>query len=215
MKSTRERILQTLLERSRTSIIELAETVGINPISVRHHINALQSEGLVIAEEERHGVGRPRLVYFLTEKGQEHFPTRYYQLTNQLLDQMKQVLPDTTLQQIFAGMALDISSEHSRRAVDRPIEEKLNILQELLAHEGFVMEWNMDENNYLIQEISCPYMHVGQSHPEVCTLDQSIISNILHIPAQKIQCVLQGDNRCTYLIPRNSMEPENERPASQ
>ena len=49
MKSTRDRILQTLLRRPRTTINELAEAVGINPISVRHHLTNLQVEGLVDA----------------------------------------------------------------------------------------------------------------------------------------------------------------------
>ena len=71
MKSTRDRILQTLLHQPRASINKLAEAVGINPISVRHHLTNLQMEGLVDAQEERHGVGRPRLVYVLTQEGME------------------------------------------------------------------------------------------------------------------------------------------------
>jgi len=47
MKSTRERILQTLLRQPRTTINTLAEAVGINPISVRHHLTNLQVEGLI------------------------------------------------------------------------------------------------------------------------------------------------------------------------
>jgi len=69
-KSTRQRVLQTLLSRQRCTINELAEAVDINPISVRHHITKLEAEGLVTSEEERHGVGRPRRLYFLTEEGQ-------------------------------------------------------------------------------------------------------------------------------------------------
>jgi predicted ArsR family transcriptional regulator len=44
MKSTRDRILQTLLRKPRSTINELAEAVGINPISVRHHLTNLQME---------------------------------------------------------------------------------------------------------------------------------------------------------------------------
>jgi predicted ArsR family transcriptional regulator len=72
-KSTRDRVLQTLLRKHRCTINELAEVVEINPISVRHHIAKLQAEGLVLSEEERHGVGRPRQVFFLTEAGIERF----------------------------------------------------------------------------------------------------------------------------------------------
>ncbi len=82
MQSTRERVLETLLKNQRCTINELADAVDINPISVRHHIAKLQSENLVDSIEERHGVGRPRRLYYLTEQGLEHFPTRYIQMSN-------------------------------------------------------------------------------------------------------------------------------------
>lgn len=85
MKSTRDRILQSLLHHPRSTINVLAGEIGINPISVRHHLTNLQAEGLIKAEEERHGVGRPRLAYSLTEDGMERFPTRYLRLTTRLL----------------------------------------------------------------------------------------------------------------------------------
>ena len=210
MKSTRERILQTLLENPRTSITDLAEAVGINPISVRHHLSSLENDGLVDWEEERHGVGRPRLVYFLTEAGQEHFPTRYFRLTNQLLEELKKSLPEETVRKIFLNLANTLSSEHSKRANSVSMEERLNILQEFLTAEGFVIEWDRDDENYYINEITCPYYHVSQSHPEVCTLDQTIISNILNIPAGKINCILQEDHHCSFAIPHKDLEVSNE-----
>ena len=64
MSSTREKILETILKNQRVTINDLAEDVGINPISVRHHIVKLEAEGLVSSEDVRHGVGRPRRYYF-------------------------------------------------------------------------------------------------------------------------------------------------------
>jgi len=128
-KSTRERVLKTLLKNHRCTINELAEAVNINPISVRHHISRLQAEGLVGSEEERHGVGRPRQVYFLTEAGLEHFPTRYMRLTIRLLEQMKEHLPSSMVANLFAQMAADLVREyaqtvgphaHDERADDGP-----------------------------------------------------------------------------------------------
>lgn len=201
MKSTRERILQTLLANPRATISDLAEAVGINVISVRHHISSLQAEGLVAAEEERHGVGRPRLVYMLTEQGLERFPTRYLRLANRLLDQIKETLPAPVVNKIFTEMAVDLASSVKREARAMNIEERLDLIQRLLAEEGFSVQWEKQGSQYHINEISCPYFHVGQSHPEVCTVDQTLISTVLEIPVEKIHCVLRGDTHCTYVIP--------------
>lgn len=200
MKSTRERILQTLLSHPRSTIQEMAEAVGINAISVRHHLGSLQAEGLVTGDEERHGVGRPRIVYYLTEKGLERFPTRYLQLTNRLLDQLKDALPEQMVNRLFAQMATDLAASYAQQLQTLSMEEKLDLIKSLLSQEGFSVEWEKQGDQYQIHEISCPYYHIGQSHPEVCTVDQTLISTMLSIPVEKINCVLRGDTHCTYLI---------------
>ncbi|MEA4906600.1 MAG: winged helix-turn-helix transcriptional regulator [Chloroflexi bacterium] len=200
MKSTRERILQTLLNHPNSSINELADSVGINAISVRHHLTSLQADGLVTAEEERHGVGRPRLVYFLTEKGLDRFPSRYFRLTNRLLDELKGTLPEETINLLFQKMAANLASTHAKKMESLSMEEKLDFIKELLAQEGFSVQWQRNGSSYEIHEISCPYYHVGQSHPEVCEVDQTLISTLLSIPAEKVNCVLHGDHHCTYVI---------------
>lgn len=200
--STRERVLKTLLHRQRCTINELAEAVGINPISVRHHITKLEAQALVDSEEERHGVGRPRRVYYLTEAGLERFPSRYLRLTTRLLQQLKDTMPEPMVNQLFSKMAEDLAEDYQDEATGLDIEERLNLVTDLLSQEGFIVEWEKDDQNYLIREISCPYYHIGQSHPEVCKVDQTLISKVLSIPAEKVKCVLDGDAHCTYVVPK-------------
>jgi predicted ArsR family transcriptional regulator len=189
-----------LLSRQRCTINELAEAVDINPISVRHHIAKLQADGLVASEEERHGVGRPRRVYYLTEQGLEHFPSRYLRLTMRLLEQLKDTMPEPMVNQLFSQMAEDVAAEYESRVRGLNIEERLDLVTDLLRSEGFTVEWERSGDNYLIREISCPYYHIGQSHPEVCSVDQTLISTMLSVPAEKVKCVLNGDTHCTYSV---------------
>jgi DeoR family suf operon transcriptional repressor len=205
MNSTRNRILLTLQRQPRTTINELAEAVGINPISVRHHLTNLQVEGLVGTDEERHGVGRPRLVYFLTEAGSEHFPTRYLRLTSRLLDQLKSTMPEPMVSKLFSQMASDMAEDYSEQMKGLSMEERLDLTRILLAEEGFNVEWEKTGSQYQIHEITCPYLHIGQNHPEVCTVDQTLISKMLAVPAEKIQCILSGDTHCTYVVQAEAM----------
>jgi predicted ArsR family transcriptional regulator len=136
MNSTRDKILKTLLRKPRSTINDMAEAVGINPISVRHHLTNLQMEGLVEGQEERHGVGRPRLVYVLTEEGREKFPTRYLRLTTRLLAQMKETMPAPVVSKLFGQIAEDLASEYASDMQGLSMEERLNFVQELLSREG-------------------------------------------------------------------------------
>jgi predicted ArsR family transcriptional regulator len=200
MSSTRDKILQTLLRKPKITINELAEAVGINPISVRHHLTNMQVEGLVLADEERHGVGRPRLVYSLTEDGMERFPTRYLRLTTRLLSQMKESMPAPVVSKLFNQIAEDLASEYASQVKDMSMEERLDFVKEMLAQEGFTVEWEKKDNQYQIHEISCPYYKIGIAHPEVCTVDQTLISKMLALPASKVQCILDGGAFCTYVV---------------
>ena len=200
MKSTKDKILQTLLRRPKITINELAEAVGINPISVRHHQTNLQMEGLVASDEERHGVGRPRLVYSLTEDGMEKFPTKYLRLTTRLLAQMKESMPGPMVATLFNQIAEDLASQYAADIKGLNMEERLDFVKELLAQEGFTVEWEKKEGQYEIHETSCPYYQIGVAHPEVCTVDQTLISKMLAVPANKVQCILSGGAQCTYVV---------------
>jgi DeoR family transcriptional regulator, suf operon transcriptional repressor len=210
MQSTREKVLQTLLSNQRCTINELAEAVEINPISVRHHIAKLQADGLVDSDEERHGVGRPRRLYFLTESGLERFPTRYVKMSNRLLEQVKQQLPSELVRQLFVQMAEDLLA---REAEDQNLtrltfEERLDLIQKMLVREGFAVEWDERDGEYYIREKNCPYLQVGHEHPEVCAMDQTLISSILSIPAEKVRCILDGDAQCTYVISKDMIRTD-------
>lgn len=206
---TRDKVLRTLLTHPRRTINELAEEVGISPISVRHHITSLMAEGLISSDEERHGVGRPRQVFLLTEEGVEQFPTRYVRLTVRLLEQLKETMPAAMVKQLFIQMAQELAKDFASDAKihDLAMQERLELVKNILQREGFTIEWEKQGNEYHIREVSCPYYHVGQNHPEVCAVDQILISTMLSLPASKTKCILNGDTHCTYVVSESiSME---------
>ena len=204
MKSTREKVLYTLVTKPRSTIVEIAKSVGINAISVRHHLTSLQADGFVDAEEERHGVGRPRLVYFLTESGQENFPKRYFRLTNHLLKQMKKTLSDKDFKKIFKNMADDLTKEYEPKIAKLDFEGRLDLLKSVMDNEGYDIHWVKSNNEYEIQEVACPFYQIGKDHPEICLFDQTLIANMLLISEKDIIQTKHGDNHCSFKISKTN-----------
>ena len=99
------------------------------------------------------------------------------------------------------NLQVNVADTEILKGVDLTIEERLDIIQDLLGTEGFTMEWEHKDNGYHIREVNCPYYHVGQSHPEVCAVDETLISNMLSVPIEKVKCILNGDSYCTYIVP--------------
>ena len=201
MKSTREKILRTLLAFPGSTINDLAEAVGINGISIRHHLTSLEAEDLVSSAEERHGVGRPRLIYTLTDKGVEEFPTSYLRLTKRLLVELKQRLGTEELKTIFQNIGQEMAAQYAEDQNDQPLETRMRHLKSVLTQEGFIIDYVKHENGFVLTSLSCPYYKVGLDHPEICYLDQQMISEFLAVPVEVQSCILNGSDRCTYHIP--------------
>lgn len=205
MSTTREQLLRTIRAHGQSTIAELADALGISAVSVRHHLSSLQADGLVKSTEVRHGVGRPHLAYTLTEAAQERFPARYMRLSDRLLDELKVSLPPQAIEDMFTRMAEGMVADYAARLEGKPLEAKLELLIELLGTEGFMAQWNRTGETISLTEYSCPYLAIGQRHPEVCALDQTVIRQVLDASVEKTTCVLEGGNHCVFVItPRQS-----------
>jgi DeoR family transcriptional regulator, suf operon transcriptional repressor len=202
--STRDTILRTLRRRGDCTIKQLTEITEVAPVSVRHHLSNLQAEGLITSKEVRHGVGRPHLAYTLTAEALELFPGRYLKLTNHLLEEIKDSMPAEIVKELFIGIASAMASDVAGTLSGLPLEIRLQRLKELLASEGFDADIEQRDGEILIRELSCPYLHIGQSHPEVCLIDQKMIAAALEVPVERVGCLLQGDINCTFTV---QMEP--------
>lgn len=197
---TRDTILRTLRSRGRCTVNDLAEASGVSPVSVRHHLANLQAEGLIQAEEVRHGVGRPRLVFSLSDNGLDQFPSRYYHLTQRLLAEIKESMPAGQVGDLLSGVAQSMAESYASELELLPLPQRLERLVQLLNQEGFDADIQREGETVLIRELSCPYFRMGQQHPEVCRIDQSFIATALSLPVERVTCLLDGDVHCTFSV---------------
>jgi DeoR family suf operon transcriptional repressor len=197
---TRDTILHALRVQENCTVKELAEKVGISPVSVRHHLTHLQADGLVQAKEVRRGVGRPHHVFLLTDNGREQFPSRYFRLINLLLDELKDTLPDKKVTEIFTAIADSLAERYADQLKPLPIKERMQRLIELLAEEGFDAELEVQGDRFIIRELSCPYFKLAQEHPEVCILDYGFIAKSLSLPIERVTSLRKGDPHCAFSV---------------
>ena len=197
-QSTRDTILHALKSSAQAKVEELAEIAEVSPVTVRHHLNALQAEGLIEVNSVRRKVGRPYYVYSLSESGHELFPHKYVRLTNRLLDELKDRLPPETVTQLFNGMVQSILQERQGEFEHLNFEERLTYLVSVLAEEGFLVRWEKEDGRYTLTEYGCPYYSIGQEHGEICDMDQTLMATILQTPVEQHSCMLQGDDCCQF-----------------
>jgi len=210
MNRSREKILRTLLAFPGSTINDLANTVGINGISIRHHLTALEDEGLITSAEERHGVGRPRFIYRLTEKGNENFPTSYLKLTKRLLESLNNRFSKEEVKGLLEEIGSSIADSYKEEFTGKTLEERITQLTSIMTKEGFIVEWEKNEEEYTITSFSCPYYRVRRDHPEICAMDLQLITLLLSKPVENVSCIFTGDDHCSYRINLNEKDHSNE-----
>ena len=199
-ESTRDVILRTIKRQHQATVNELAEAADVSPVTVRHHLNALQADSLLVSESVRRKVGRPYHVYSLSDKGQELFPKRYARLSTRLLEELKHEFPPEVISQIFHNVVERVVEEHQGEFENLSFEERLDYLVDLLADEGFLARWEKQDGEYHFIEYSCPYISLGQEHKEICTFDTKLIVSVLNEDVERHSCMLNGDECCDFSV---------------
>ena len=210
MTDTREKILRTLLSYPGSTIKDLADEVGINSISIRHHLTSLEAEDLVSASEERHGVGRPRLIYSLTDKGIEQFPSNYITLTKRLIEKLKNRLSAKELDYLFEEIGSEIAKFYEKDFEGKPLDDQLKILMKVMTREGFIVEVSKNKDAYILTTLSCPYFQLAAEFPEVCHMGQQLVRDCLSLPIEVETCITQGDEQCSFKIPAKKSEGKHD-----
>src|SRR6201990_3130114 len=85
-RKTRRAIVKLLKTDGPLGSAQLAERLGLTAMAVRLHLYALESEGLVTAEDRPVPVGRPAKFWRLTRAADRDFPSAYAELSVALLD---------------------------------------------------------------------------------------------------------------------------------
>lgn len=196
--STREIILDAIKQSNEATVESLASAADVSPVTVRHHLNSLQAEGLLEIRSVRRKVGRPYYVYSLSDQGHELFPQRYMRLSSRLLDGLKAHFPAGTVDDLLDNVVQQIVDDRRKDFDHLSVEQRLDYLVDLLADEGFLASWESSGDKYILTEYSCPYYSIGQKHHEICTLDRQLVQIVLDTDVEQESCMLHGDSHCQF-----------------
>jgi predicted ArsR family transcriptional regulator len=198
LQKTRRAILEYLKQHGRASLDELAQDVGLAPMSVRGHLAVLERDGLIAYEEARGRVGRPRFMYSLTERAQEEFPKSYHTLCNRILDALACSVPPN---EVASKLADVWTKDHEARLAGKSFEEQLKILTTIRTEEGAMASLEKTTEGYVLHQQHCPASCVAARHPNViCTAEIGFIRRVLGTTVERVSWIHQGDATCSYRI---------------
>lgn len=209
LKSTKEKLLFILKKESEISIKKIMEYFTISNVAVRRHLNDLIREGFVAEQTIKQPIGRPFIVYSLTQKGHETFPNRYEKFSQDILKDIEQIGGDKAVQAVLTARKEREESELTSALVNKSFEEKIDLLYKLQDEKGYMHEIEKTASgDYLVRNYNCPIFSLASSHRNICDNEKEMYRQIF--PDSDVQAhkyMARGEKYCSWTI----TNPKNKR----
>lgn len=199
MQDTRQQILEILKRKGEVTVQELSQELRLTSVTIRHHLEILRSEGYITDPEVHRSSrpGRPRYAYRLTSTAADLFPTNYSGLANALLEALDTSLPGESREELLATVGRQLAAGAGDLPTDH--EKRLDQVIAYIKQLGFVARWERDEEGaYHIFVCNCPYHYVAHSHPEICRIDEVMLSQLTGAQLIRTEERASEDAFCKY-----------------
>jgi len=203
MEKTPEKILKHLKMKGPQTVSAMAKNFDMTNEGMRLHVLKLEESGLVTSESQTKGVGRPILLYRVSEEGNKRFSDNHAPLAVQLMESVQELL-GTEFLDLMLETKRKNDFERYQKALAEALdeEEKLSIFTEMRSSEGYMAELERDKDGWVFIENHCPICTAASYCDGFCKLE---IENIRTLLGEKLNVeredhVVRGDRRCTYRI---------------
>ncbi len=204
METTRDQVLRIVRGHKEATVVQIAAALELSHQAVRRHLDALRADGLIDARYERHGVGRPTLIFFATEECDEKLGRVYLQLLSRIFrhfDKEKdREAGRKVLDNVFSGIAAEVAAEHGAEVHGRTLGERVAQASRALEGEGIVDGWTKDGEVFHIHNGECPYLRLAEMSDAPCASDRQSIELLIGAQVEQVQRIVDGARVCEYVI---------------
>src|SRR5215218_8072216 len=183
----------------------IAASLGASRSGVAQQLRALDTAGLVTHTSVRHGVGRPRHLYDVTDAAQDLFPSNYDGLATGLLAAILEVGGDALVEEVFAARRRQSEARlrDEMAAVlpaDAPLEDRVRELARLQDDLGYLAEASVDGRELRLVEHNCAVLDVAHASPVACQAELELFERVLGAGVRRERHIASGDRCCEYLV---------------
>lgn len=203
IKGSKKELLDLIKREGIITVDRAVERTGLAKTTLREHLLQLENDGYVERTYERDGPGRPSLQYELTATGHRLYPSYESKLAGKFIQYLKEEGEEEKIESFFE----QFWEERFIKAKDRMDRfgaeqktERLKALIEMLEEEGFMPEFEVDENQeqITIKECNCPFSEIVKETRLPCKLEALFFKKLFGEGAKRTDHIAEGDYSCTY-----------------
>jgi len=206
----------SLLYRKPLGVEEIAKSLKLQPITIRHHLQSLEEAGFIEKNEQRAGVvGRPKIYYKIAKKPKiVSFPRRrYLTLSNFLINTLKFTFGTKRAQKLLRKVGIEMGEniikklelEHNIKEWSPKVYEEFFIklyLKESGAEPEIV---EVGDKKIVYRLHNCLFFEMALKMPEMMcdALHDSFHVGVASVMGEKVKisratCMAHGDSYCEH-----------------
>ncbi|MHA1994122.1 MAG: helix-turn-helix transcriptional regulator [Candidatus Hodarchaeales archaeon] len=217
--SSKDKILQYLLLSGSTTdesctVKEIADHLSISINATRQYLIVLEKEGLVVRTTQKSTTGRPAILYSLHPDAIEEFPKTYRDFSIKLLAEVQERIGTQATIELLREVGKQIADE-VQPAIRENIEpggsydslrDRLKSVVKVYQIYGKFPELLEDDISFALKNYNCLIFGVAKENALACTVDESIVSELVGATAIKEKCIREGDECCLYRIKKEDFK---------
>jgi predicted ArsR family transcriptional regulator len=197
-ESTRGRLV-TLLRGTTKTVNVLAKELELTDNAVRAHLLSLERDGLIKQSGIQRGTRKPHFAYQLTEEAEQLFPKAYDALLNQLIAVLKGRLTPLALEEVLRDVGRSLAGAEAGGKKNDDMGSRVRRGVVALEAIGGAARVEKENEKLVISSDNCPLALAVAEHPEVCTLAETLLSEVMGLGVHE-QCDREGSPRCRFEV---------------
>ena len=197
--------MKYVVEHGWTTSSHLAQEFGLTSAAIRRHLSYLENTGMLTARPQpmsrRQGAGRPAKEYAATPQGGETFSHAYDTFAISAVESILRLGGEEAVTRFFEARFAAIEARFAELHALDPGLPDIEALSIALTEDGFMAGVLPAGSGEQLCQHNCPYPAVARRFPELCLVETSVFSKLLHSHVQRIATIAHGDGVCTTNVP--------------
>jgi len=204
---TKIKILNLIKLNGSISQLQIAKKLGLTKMAISRQLSVLKEDKLINSKDVKQKVGRPVMMYTLSENSKDYFPNEHPLFSVSLIKSIKECAGENVLNEVLNYKLNKQISKYCEKILKTDsTEEKLKKLAFLRTNEGYMANVEkVSHKEYLFIENNCPISNAAESCHQICKNETSMLQNILgnDISIKRKEYILENGHRCAYQIHDN------------
>jgi len=198
-RTQRLEIINSLKRTKGMSVNELVGKMGMSYMGIKQHCLTLQRDGYLDTWRRPQKMGRPEMVYRLTRRSHDLFPSDSNHFTVELLDAIRDIhgpnAPEKLLYNVFEKRTAALKA----KVKGDTVADRAKWLAKMRDNEGYMSEFHPSEKDGpQILECHSPILNLLEKYPIIGRLEQEMVEAVLGTKVRREEMRTGGLYECAF-----------------